>query len=1089
MAERHIVEAVLTAKDQGYRRAMEQAASQAESMQGSLDGAQKSSSSFMDTMKGMLAAVGITKALSAAWGMVRDSVGRAFDRLDTMDDFKESMQLMTGDADAAQQAIDRLGDVSRGTAYGLDVMASATQGFVTSSYAIEDSIDYVEGWGNAIAMYGRGTNEQLAGVMEQMTKMAARGKASLYSINSAMNAGIPVIQMYAEVTGQSTEEVSKAVSNGEISAKQFFDTMNQAFSEGTQSFPKLTNAAKNAGDSWSGTFANMRAATTRGMVNIINAIEDGRKRANLPTMKESVANFGRTMERIMTSAGNVLGWVAENAEVLMTAIGGLLASFVGYKTVTAAVDAFKTFSTVVKGAEAIMVSTNALKAAGASTEALYAAAVSTSAGAEGIRAAAKKLGIALDEKDLTLKATGVALTQKETAAILASASSLTVKQIVVGVLTGQIKLATAAQLLWNKVLLANPVVLAVAALAGLLAIFSAIGKAANKLTEEQIALNNAAKDQNRINEDLLSKSRGLKRSYDDSRASIRGAREQGNAYVQSLRNIENSTDSAESKTLKLKSTMTMLERLYPDLRYEIDEVTGSIIGGTDALIDQMNAHDEMAEKRALATYMDELFEDQVQLETQIRNTEQMIEDMLAGGQDKVYSFWSFSGQKDNPEYVQLVERLEELKTQYNDVGGEIEVATDKMNNMTLAEVEASIAADEQARNLEMLAEKYGVTTDAIVDYANKHNQTVEEVANAARDLATKYGLSMDDIILAADSVGMKIDDWGKEFDSTLTDVSSAVQTFADVSLDGLNRLEQQSAISLDKYMENMKANQAAVASWNTNVNKLMNAGVDQGIIATLQKLGPAGAQQAQAWVDELEKLNGGTIGSFDSLNSTTQDKINELTNTYSSGLSDAGDAGLTALKVKDYLNTGEHTVNQVALGIIKGQPYVYKESVRTAAEGARGLSSMAQNFDRSGYNSGLGLASGLSRSTSRVTSSARNLAYEANRAYNRALDIRSPSGKSRWSGQMYGEGIVLGMRDKLRAITDMSKRIALAVNPDPYLADNWSAGFDSGGLASEPYVGQDLTVNMNLGGTSYRMFVKDITSAQAQEAQLVEVFG
>ena len=152
MAETYTIEAILSARDAGYRKALGDAANQAKTFSGHIGTAEKKSSGFMDTMKGMVAAVGVTKAIAGAWNLVKNSVGSAMDRIDTMDAFRRSIMLMSGDADAAAKAIAEISEIAKGTAYGLDVMSSATQKFVTSSSSIGDSVKYVERWGNAVGL-------------------------------------------------------------------------------------------------------------------------------------------------------------------------------------------------------------------------------------------------------------------------------------------------------------------------------------------------------------------------------------------------------------------------------------------------------------------------------------------------------------------------------------------------------------------------------------------------------------------------------------------------------------------------------------------------------------------------------------------------------------------------------------------------------------------------------------------------------------------------------------------------------------------------------------------------------------------------
>lgn len=65
-------------------------------------------------------------------------------------------------------------------------------------------------------------------------------------------------------------------------------------------------------------------------------------------------------------------------------------------------------------------------------------------------------------------------TDKETVSTMLSTGALTAKQVIVGTLTGKIGIATAAQALWNAVIMANPIGLLVAAIVALIAVVAGL---------------------------------------------------------------------------------------------------------------------------------------------------------------------------------------------------------------------------------------------------------------------------------------------------------------------------------------------------------------------------------------------------------------------------------------------------------------------------------------------------------------------------------------------------------------------------------------------------------------------------------------
>lgn len=340
----YVVEAVLRARDDGFSKSFKDAGEAMGNIGKQAGDAQQKTSGMLNTMIGMGGAMLATKALATAWGLVKNSIGSALGRIDTMENFERAITRMTGSANASKIALADLNKIVGGTAYGLDVAAKATQDFVLRGVKLEDATKAVGVWADAVAFYGKGTNEQLESVTEAISKMRSKGKIDMQHMQAFFNAGIDPVSVYAEATGKGMDEVQKALSKGEISADGFFTVVEKAMAEGTASFKSVSGAAKDAGSNWANTFANMKAATTRGVLSIIKSIENARKSANLPGMKDTVAKFGKGMERTLKKIGNVLGFIATNFEAFGTAVATMFIAFAAYKTIQKAQKAIEGFS-------------------------------------------------------------------------------------------------------------------------------------------------------------------------------------------------------------------------------------------------------------------------------------------------------------------------------------------------------------------------------------------------------------------------------------------------------------------------------------------------------------------------------------------------------------------------------------------------------------------------------------------------------------------------------------------------------------------------------------------------------------------------
>ncbi len=100
------------------------------------------------------------------------------------------MTAITGSSETAAEALDRTNEAVTGTAYGLDVAESAVQNFVTRGADTNDATRYIESWGDAVAFYGDGTNEQLTNVSDALGKMLSTNKVTMDQVYRLYDAGI-----------------------------------------------------------------------------------------------------------------------------------------------------------------------------------------------------------------------------------------------------------------------------------------------------------------------------------------------------------------------------------------------------------------------------------------------------------------------------------------------------------------------------------------------------------------------------------------------------------------------------------------------------------------------------------------------------------------------------------------------------------------------------------------------------------------------------------------------------------------------------------------------------------------------------------
>lgn len=322
--------------------------------------------------KSMFSALAGFSIVHRVIGMVVVQLDAAINRMDTMSNFERTMTAITGSSDAAKASLAELKTATKGTAYGLDTAASSVQNFTTRGMSIGNSTREVVKWMDAVAFYGKGTNEQFSNVTDALGKMMSKGTVEMEQLNRLTDAGINAVGIYAQATGKSTSEVQSSLSKGAISSIDFITTVSTAFTEGTNGVLSIAGAAKEAGGTWATSIANMRAAITRGVISVIDSINGALSDSGFGTILEGVQNFGATMETVLERVGqniarvikllsplfklvkNIGNFVKRNWSLIRPIILGIVTAIVLYNAVMAIHNTVQAISTALKSVAAVV---------------------------------------------------------------------------------------------------------------------------------------------------------------------------------------------------------------------------------------------------------------------------------------------------------------------------------------------------------------------------------------------------------------------------------------------------------------------------------------------------------------------------------------------------------------------------------------------------------------------------------------------------------------------------------------------------------------------------------------------------------------
>ncbi|EAE1303609.1 tail tape measure protein [Listeria monocytogenes] len=212
--------------------------------------------------------------LAAALGLIaatKNVVGSAIGRVDTIDTATKSLTVLTGSAKDAQLVMTDLTAAIDGTPIALDAVALGAKKMVAAGMKAANVKPVFTAIADAAYGVGNGS-ESIDQMTDAISALQASGVAYADDINRLVDAGVPAWQILANSTGKSVGEMKKYVSEGSLESTKAIAMLTKGIEEGTTGIAgntaKMAGLAKTAGNTISGSFANMKTAAVKSLANI-----------------------------------------------------------------------------------------------------------------------------------------------------------------------------------------------------------------------------------------------------------------------------------------------------------------------------------------------------------------------------------------------------------------------------------------------------------------------------------------------------------------------------------------------------------------------------------------------------------------------------------------------------------------------------------------------------------------------------------------------------------------------------------------------------------------------------------------------------
>ena len=560
-------------------------------------------------------------------------------------------------------------------------------------------------------------------------------------------------------------------------------------------------------------------------------------------------------------------------------------------------------------------------------------------------------------------------------------------------MTKIINSVTTAMAALNAVIAANPVGLAVAAVAalvtGIIALFNVIQK-----NDPVVQFNNQLDEAKEKMDAANESGEELKKTFDENMTSVEGTSHAAEGWVKRLKELEQKTSLTTSEQAEWNTLLIKLKSAIPDVSELINDQTGEINGGVDALESYLENWKNAAKAEVYAQRIQEEVALLVEKEEALAEMQELVNEAM-----------------EKPGYAEQAEMLRLLSEQYG-------IAAESFVGLMAAFDQASItdpyllgnpeevqAINEQLQGLystygDMIAQ-YGeaqVAVDLAQQEVDEHNASIDQTIIKAQEFTEAEANMQAAYVAEAETLNMTTE----QYEEALSRRTEATQN-------AFEKIDSTIDLTAQQMIENLTENQALIEEWTQNLATLTERGLETGLIQVLEEAGP----DAAATVAKLVKAS--------------DDEISKLNSVFNAGSEEAVAALMKTLELPDVQDSGKKTIDNAAKGVEKNKE-LKKEAKQTVVDTKKEMQNQVKSsrFESIGENIIDSVRKGLQNKRPSLLLTARSIAKEIETTINGALQANSPSKVMVKIGRNIDNSISIGMK-KDKKSKQTSKELATSI--------------------------------------------------------------
>lgn len=607
-------------------------------------------------------------------------------------------------------------------------------------------------------------------------------------------------------------------------------------------------------------------------------------------------------------------------------------------------------------------------------------------------------------------------------------------------MTEAIKAAQAAQTALNIAQMANPIGLAVGAVAGLVTGVAVLATTMDDSSKSVDQFSQEIEKTTEKTEELNNTIMESRQTHEDNMTSIKAEADMNRDLVDELEALMSAESRSVEEKNRIQGIVYQLNQSIPELNAAYDAQRDKLSLNTKTVEQYIAEKENQLKVEELEQAMAKNYENQRDVRAQLATIEEQI---------------TTAKQKQTTAQA----HLNALESQLYSNGGT------KMN-LTKELTEARQVLDEANEDLATLTETQDANKESLEKLQDEYNTQYEELKkySAATGSAEE---ATEDMANATAKASEEMQQKFAELEKAYSDTLAAAQDSINNQIGLFDEINTESDLTFSQMKQRLIDQASAMNDWAENMQIATKKGVREGLLKELADAGPASAGYleiiANLTDNEIDAMN----AAWDERFKASQYAAEEMANVQYRIEGSAPQIAASSVAV------GAEAIANMAQGMLSKRPDVANAATLNANVAVDTLAGYQTLYYQKGVDAGNGYANGIRAAAKAVANAGANIAQGALNAVKRTQNSNSPAKEFAKLGGDGAEGYAVGFEEKM---SDVRGRITRSTQENLDAAAK--AGGSTNNIAGTALTAKDIAKGIQKAGLKFYVGQREFARLQ-----------